>query len=121
MAAPELYLLASAATTQTQDTIAAANIESRMTSAFNTMVQAWQYAQTTMWYSGLNPDGVADAFGDYGKDWFELFNSLQTLLNEYIPAADDLAAFTPSDYQVNAAPSGHVTILLNNSGQVSGQ
>jgi hypothetical protein len=116
MAAPELYLLSTPAITQTPATIAATNIASRMQTAFNQMLQAWDYAKTKMWGQATLPQDIADALDTYAAEWFELFSQLRTLMNEYIPDEYKRTDFTSGEsvnYTVTSGEDGTVTIEPN--------
>lgn len=119
MSAPQLVLLAAAATTQTAATIAAANIASQMKAAFNQLVQAWEAARLAMWSTDTDPQDIADAFGYYASDWFTLFDTAQTWMNTYIEDADALPDFVHTDYVVTPVEDGTVVIsgTYNSSGE----
>ena len=114
-AGPTLDLLAAAATTPTAATVAAANIQTRVKSAFNQLVQAWSAARTKMWDAGTDPQDIADALGAYGMKWFDLFDDAKVFMNKYMAVAEALPSFVAAGYTVTDESSsgnttGYVTI-----------
>jgi adenosyl cobinamide kinase/adenosyl cobinamide phosphate guanylyltransferase len=110
MSVPQLVLLNATATTRTAATVAASNIQTRMGSAFNSMLQAWESARSTMWSTSTDPQDVVDALGVYAGQWFALFDTLQEMINDYVLAADAEPSFTHPDYVATTNSDGTVTI-----------
>jgi hypothetical protein len=122
MTAPNLYLSTTAANPLTADTVAASNIQTRIITAFNSMLTAWQAAKQSFYGASTDPQGIADALDTYASDWFTLFGQLQTLMNEYLQPALQLPSFVSGQsvvYTVTPHTDGTVTITPNipDSGQ----